>query len=440
MEVNRPMNERGAEPMTDDAAMDFLGNAIKYKSFVNSRLDQLANLLKTGSGSVKNRLVRAEDARTLRFQATVEAVRRFNVSWTQANKDLNTSSYIQGSWRVFFHVAFCRMRVFIWNWLSSDRLRALIAVNLRSRLVDREVNRNSAEAPETITRGVAGEREISGRGAGSVKPGPLVSIVVLSYRRPSVLRRTLRSLQATTCGANANVEIIVVDNESSDATRKVLSDALFAGVISRAVFCRQNIGISAGYNLGFSLASDETEFYTKLDHDQVLLTPGWIDKVTGLLSRYPCLGIVVADQVNHLSLQVLPIRRLDGIPIKTCRSLICGSTMTISKNVRERVLGDFLETDLKYFPDDIDYVLRANLSRLEPVYLASACSYHVLKDPPPFTQRSHSKLTQEHKWEGLLRRQKKEYFSGKQPLFIKYSRYRDIEFPGNQNTLMLDRI
>jgi glycosyltransferase involved in cell wall biosynthesis len=363
-----------------------------YEAFLREKRGELLRL----RGEVLNRSA---------FEVVLEAARRFEVGPAKAYGDLAPLPQ-EGALPRRVRMLSSLLRVNLWTCLLTDHMRAAAARLLRLR-----------RTVPTRARGRA-------------------TIVILSYRRPRALRRTLRSLRATTDADTT--EIIVVDNGSTEATQRLIEQALASGVISAAVLCKENIGISAGYNLGFSLASPDSAFLTKIDHDQVVLTPGWLACVTALLSDHPEVGVVALDQVNHPKLQELPVGVLDGLPVKSWWSWVCGSTMTMSRHVRERVVGDFLETDVNYFPDDADYGFRAQVAGLSPSYLVGHCSYHIPKLRWRLTRRARGEAEQVAHWQQMLERLFEEYVLGRRSIFIKYDRYGALRFPTQRRLLVLD--
>jgi glycosyltransferase involved in cell wall biosynthesis len=68
---------------------------------------------------------------------------------------------------------------------------------------------------------------------------PTISTVLLSWNRPHLLSRTLRSYRACTRSA---AEVIVVDNGSARETRTLIESAECAGLIDTAIFLPANEG------------------------------------------------------------------------------------------------------------------------------------------------------------------------------------------------------
>src|SRR5947209_6307903 len=90
--------------------------------------------------------------------------------------------------------------------------------------------------------------------------GPTVSVVVLSYERPALLREALRSLAAQ---SYAPREIIVVDNRSTVSDEVARVAAEFPSV--RLIRNRENVGYAAGMNRGIAEAACEYVYLTEDD-------------------------------------------------------------------------------------------------------------------------------------------------------------------------------
>lgn len=106
--------------------------------------------------------------------------------------------------------------------------------------------------------------------SGAVKAGT-VSIIIPLYNQLSFTKDCLESLQRTT---SAVVEIILVDNASTDGTAEFLSTLAGVTVIANT----QNGGCSVAWNQGARAAS--SEWIVVLNND-VLLSNGWLE---GLLT------------------------------------------------------------------------------------------------------------------------------------------------------------
>jgi GT2 family glycosyltransferase/glycosyltransferase involved in cell wall biosynthesis len=116
---------------------------------------------------------------------------------------------------------------------------------------------------------------------------PLISIIVLTYNNLDYTKQCLHSLEAYS--DYENVEIIVVDNASSDGSQEFL--AQWAAVDSRRLFLanESNLGFSAGNNIGLRAAKGD---YLVVLNNDTYVTPGWLRTLRNQLTRHPEVGLV----------------------------------------------------------------------------------------------------------------------------------------------------
>lgn len=126
---------------------------------------------------------------------------------------------------------------------------------------------------------------------------PLVSVVIPSYNHAHFVGAAIESAQAA---ANGPLEVILVDDGSTDDTRRV------AGGFPSVRYLRQdNRGLAAARNTG--LAHCRGEFVVFLDADDRLL-PGALETGATLLRQDPGLGFV-AGHSRFIT--------RDGVPLET---------------------------------------------------------------------------------------------------------------------------
>ena len=108
---------------------------------------------------------------------------------------------------------------------------------------------------------------------------PLVSIVILNYKRLDALELTLQSV----AGQNyARTEVIVVDNHSEQDVAGVLSK--FGSEI-RLIQMESNLGACGGRNAGIRSAAGD--IVITLDNDVSFLSPSAIDRVVAIFREHP---------------------------------------------------------------------------------------------------------------------------------------------------------
>jgi GT2 family glycosyltransferase len=126
-----------------------------------------------------------------------------------------------------------------------------------------------------------------------------LSVVVLTYNRSEILRRTLRAVAAQ---AFAGLEMIVVDNASTDGTGAMVRDA-FPDI--RYIRLEENAGIH-GRNVGYRAA--RAPLILSLDDDIELMEPDTLDRLAerfgsamklGALTLKICEGEADKDFAPH---------------------------------------------------------------------------------------------------------------------------------------------
>ncbi len=257
---------------------------------------------------------------------------------------------------------------------------------------------------------------------------PRISIVVLSFNRLSYLKNTIPAILRTV--AKEQCEIIVVDNGSNDGSAEYIQAAHARGAISKAVLLKKNHGISAGYNYGFAVADDRSEYVMKLDSDIVLISPGALDSTISFLSANPDVGFAALNQVNHPAFRLLPESRVDGRYVMDFGGWPCGSAMVIPKRVLKEV-GCFVEdAELKYVPDDINYYSRVSRKGYQVVILRDVRAYHQAHlDQSLYRKYSFAKPLA--KSASLALRLACEYDRGDRDITLTYPKYRDLKMPPN---------
>ena len=134
----------------------------------------------------------------------------------------------------------------------------------------------------------------------------MVSVIIPSYNRSRLCRQAVSSVLSQTY---ANVEVIVVDDGSTDDTEQVIS-----GMDERVRYIRQeNAGVSAARNRGLEAARGELIAF--LDSDDLWL-PWKLEAQVGLLEAFPDVGMVWTDMIavdaNGAQLHGAYLKRMYG--------------------------------------------------------------------------------------------------------------------------------
>jgi glycosyltransferase involved in cell wall biosynthesis len=109
------------------------------------------------------------------------------------------------------------------------------------------------------------------------------SVVIPTHNRADDLRETLRSVSQIS--TTQNWEVIVVDNNSTDHTRRVVEELAPAFPVPLHYVFEREQGRSAALNAGFRAARGEIILTTD---DDVRVEPNWLDEGAAALRRFDC--------------------------------------------------------------------------------------------------------------------------------------------------------
>ncbi len=129
---------------------------------------------------------------------------------------------------------------------------------------------------------------------------PKLSVIVCTYNRSFWLRNCLASLEQQ-CVDGSLVEVLIVDNNSSDDTRKVAEEYTALLPNFRYVF-EQAQGLSRARNRGFKEALGQ--FVAYID-DDAKANPGWTKAIIHFFSTHPDAS-GVGGQYKAFSLVPIP--------------------------------------------------------------------------------------------------------------------------------------
>lgn len=123
--------------------------------------------------------------------------------------------------------------------------------------------------------------------AESTARDPKVSVVVVTYNNMNLTRECLESLDEYS--QYEPLEIIVVDNASSDGSPAFLSEWVTNGHNRKLILNEDNRGFSAANNQGLAAATGE---YLVMLNNDTYVTPGWIRTLVRHLQRDRTIGLI----------------------------------------------------------------------------------------------------------------------------------------------------
>lgn len=147
---------------------------------------------------------------------------------------------------------------------------------------------------------VIGASELGRDGAAvSRKKDLKVSIVILTFNQLEMTRQCLESLEKHTAPGH---EVIVVDNGSTDGTPQYLNELCRRKSNMQYIYNDTNLGFSKANNQGIKVATGD---YILLLNNDVLLTPGWLERMVACAQGDPSVGVVGPCTNNAVGQQVI---------------------------------------------------------------------------------------------------------------------------------------
>jgi len=117
--------------------------------------------------------------------------------------------------------------------------------------------------------------------------GPLVSVIIPTRDRPRYLREAIASALAQTY---RNIEVLVRDNASTEATRRVVESFQDP----RLNYRRHPVNVGPTLNVIGACRESRGEYIANL-HDDDMWEPQFLEKLVPILERYPAAGIAFSD-------------------------------------------------------------------------------------------------------------------------------------------------
>jgi len=197
-----------------------------------------------------------------------------------------------------------------------------------------------------------------------MKKFPKVFVIVLNYNGADVLRKCLLSLFLA---RYPNLEVVVVDNNSLDGSLEVARK-----VFPRAHYIKneENLGFSAGNNVGIRFALDRGADYVLLLNNDTEVKPDFLEKIVELGESNEKIGILSpliregktdrvwfsGGRINWLRMRSSHLR--DSLKEDFFNSdFMTGCAMAVKKDVFSRI--GLLDEDFFLYWEDADFSVRA---------------------------------------------------------------------------------
>jgi glycosyltransferase involved in cell wall biosynthesis len=203
---------------------------------------------------------------------------------------------------------------------------------------------------------------------------PLVSICIPTYNRAGMIGRAIESALAQTYG---NIEVIVVDNDSSDGTTAVV--ASYADERLKYVKNDRNLGLFGNCNRCIELA---TGTYLHILHSDDFIDPGFTSRCVAFFQEHPSVVLTTTSAriVTETEDKEMPCGDTDRVysapegfrSLLSARSfIVCPSVM-----VRRDIYKDVGSFSLEY-PYSSDYYQWLKIARRYDIgFVSGACLFY----------------------------------------------------------------
>jgi len=246
--------------------------------------------------------------------------------------------------------------------------------------------------------------------------GPIaVSVIVCTYNRCEKLERSLRAIASSMARCNFATEIVVVDNNSRDATETVVRDFARGCPVPLRYVVERSQGLSYARNCGIREAKGDIVAFTD---DDCIVDPDWVAVVAREFAASPDV-MVVGGRVDLYTPEDRPItirpidERVRYSSTTQIYAHIIGCNMAFRRVLVDRIgwFDPALGGTRGVTADDIDFIYRAMRSGAGVVFV-----------PDLRVRHDHGRRT-----DAQVRALQRGYFRGRGAFFGKHVlRDRDI--------------
>ncbi len=217
--------------------------------------------------------------------------------------------------------------------------------------------------------------------------GPLVSVLIITWNSEKFIEECLHSVFYQ---SYPTIEVIVVDNRSTDSTMRIIKERFSPLTI---IENKENIGYCRANNLGLKKASGE---YLLFMNSDVALEKDYVEKalkgfqkserigmVSGKILRFDHKTIDSTGQFLARSRKTIErgYGKIDNGRFDKEEYIfsVCGAAAFYRKKMIEEISysnGELFDEDFFSFHEDMDLGWRANLMGWTAYYISDAVAYH----------------------------------------------------------------
>lgn len=214
---------------------------------------------------------------------------------------------------------------------------------------------------------------------------PLFSIVIPHWNGKHFLQPCLDSLRAQT---HDNIEIIIVDNASSDGSQDYIKSTYPEVIL---IELSENLGFTGACNIGMEKARGEI---ISLLNNDTEVEPNWVAEIVSAFDRNPDVGMIASKMLLFTERDKIHTTgdffTTDGragnrgvwekdegqYDTEDYVFSACGGSSAYRQSMLEKI--GLLDNDYFFLLEDVDLAWRAQLAGYKVLYLPTAIVYHHL--------------------------------------------------------------
>lgn len=223
-----------------------------------------------------------------------------------------------------------------------------------------------------------------------------VSIIIVNFNAGAYLTQVLNSIIQQNFN---NIEIILIDNASSDSSVENVQDWLISELDIRIIRNRINLGFAKAQNQGMRLSSNDLIMPLNFD---VILQPGFIDEIISALENSPKKAGSASGKILRWKKDRLSTNKFDNAGLLMQKNRIpthrgrdefdrgqydspmyifgaMGAAALYRREMLEDIAyrGQYFDESYFMWYEDIDLEWRGRLRGWDCLYVPSAVAYHV---------------------------------------------------------------
>lgn len=168
----------------------------------------------------------------------------------------------------------------------------------------------------------------------------LVTVIIPTKNRLPLLKRAIESVKKQTC---TNIEIIIIDEASTDGTKEYLAALQQTDPFVKVVFNSKSLGAAQSRNLGIELAKGE--FVAFIDDDDEWMPEKTRKQIDFLNHNSECVAVTSDFQIIHKKGKLG--QRIKRIPVTIdkqtllCYNFLGGASMCLAKTSSLKEINGF---------------------------------------------------------------------------------------------------